>query len=83
MPLEAGNITRLRKVMSFAPMKYVVEIRNLVLKYGATESDQDKSRWDLRQKADSAERIRIDSDKISDKDYHPCSATTEMECQEV
>ena len=31
MPLEAGDITPLRKVMSFAPMKYVVEMRNLLL----------------------------------------------------
>jgi hypothetical protein len=79
MPLEAGNITPLQKVMSFAPMKYVVEMRSLLLGYGATESEQDKSRWELRKQADFAERIRIDNDKNIDKDYNPWSATTDME----
>ena len=79
MPLETGDITPLKKVMSFAPMKYVVEMRSLLLKYGATESEQDKSGWELRKQADFAERIRIDNDENIDKDYNPWSATTDME----
>ncbi len=59
MPFEAGDITPLRKVMSFAPMKYVVEMRSLLLEYGASENEQDKSRWELRKQADFAEMIRI------------------------
>ena len=42
--------------------------------------EQDKSRWELRQQADVAERIRIDNHKNIDKDSNPWSATTEMEC---
>ena len=80
MPSGAGDTTPLKKVMSFTPMKYVVEMRNLLLEYGAAESDQDKSRWDLRQKADFVERIRIDSEKNIDKEYNPWSTTTELEC---
>ena len=79
MPLETGNVTPLKKVMSFAPMKYVVEMRSLLLEYGANENNKDRERWELRKQAGFDERICVDNDKNIDKDYNPWSATTDME----
>ena len=50
-----------------------------LVRYGATESEQDKSRWELRKQADFAERIRMDNEKNIDKDYNPWSATADMQ----
>ena len=43
MPIEAGNISPLQNIMTFASMK-VVQMRDLLLKFGAKEHDGDKSR---------------------------------------
>ena len=63
MPVEAGNITPLRNIMSFAPTNYVVRMRDLLLEYGAKESEEEKKRWVLRQLADKAERIRMNDER--------------------
>ena len=78
MPLKSGDITPLRKVMCFAPEKYVANMRDLLLEFGANESDDDKKRWELRQRADFAEKIRISNEKNIDKDYDPWSGGCEM-----
>ena len=77
LPLNHGNITPLRNVMGFAKMKHVVQMRELLLQFGATESDDDKARWELRQRADFCEMIRINNEKDIDKDYDPFSASVE------
>ena len=56
-PIKSGSISPLRNVMSFAKEMYVVEMQNLLLQHGAKESDKDRERWDLRQRADVAEKI--------------------------
>ena len=73
MPLKLGDISPLRKVMSFAKEKYVTEMRDSLLQYGANESDKDRERWDLRQRADVAEKIMKSNYKNIDKDYNPWS----------
>ena len=47
-------------------------MRTLLLKHGAEETAEDKSRWDLRQRADAAEKIRLNNDKsiINVRDYY-------------
>ena len=74
MPVEAGNITPLRNIMSFAPTNYVVRMRDLLLEYGANESEEEKERWVLRQLSDKAERIRMNNERdiINERDYTPC-----------
>ena len=52
MPLKEGDISPLRKVMSFAAERYVTQMRDLLLQYGAFENDADRERWRLRQRAD-------------------------------
>ena len=73
MPLQTGDISPLRKVMSFAKEKYVTEMRDLLLHYGANENDKDRDRWELRQHADVAEKIRKNNYKTIDTDYNPWS----------
>ena len=73
MPLKTGDISPLRKVMSFAAERYVAEMRDLLLQHGAKESDKDRERWDLRQRADVAEKILKNNYKNIDKDYNPWS----------
>ncbi len=73
MPVKTGDISPLRKVMSFAKEKYVTEMRDLLLQYGAIESDKDRERWTLRQRADVAEKIMKNNYKNIDKDYNPWS----------
>ena len=74
MPLKDGDISPLRKVMSFATERYVTQMRDLLLQYGAFETDADRERWMLRQRADVAEQIMKNNYKNIDKDYNPWSA---------
>ena len=77
LPLKPGDITPLRKVMTFAGMKHVAEMRDLLLQYGANENNEDKDRWELRQRADFCEMIRINKERDIDKDYDPISGGME------
>ena len=75
MPLKDGDISPLRKVMSFATERYVTQMRELLLQYGAFETDADRERWMLRQRADVAEQIMKNNYKNIDKDYNLWSAS--------
>ena len=75
MPLKDGDISPLRKVMSFATERYVTQMRDLLLQYGAFENDADRERWILRKQADVAEQILKNNYKNIDKGYNPWSAT--------
>jgi len=77
MPVKPGDISPLRKVMSFAKMDHVAEMRDLLLQYDANESDEDRARWELRRRADFCERIRINNYNNIDKDYDPLSGGVE------
>ena len=72
MPIEAGNILPLQNIMTFASMRDVFEMRTLLLKHGAKEHEEDKSRWDLRQRADAAEKIRLNNERsiVNERDYY-------------
>ena len=72
-PIMSGSISPLRNVMSFAKEKDVAQMRDLLLQYGANENEKDKQRWDLRQRADVAEKIMKDNYKNIDKEYNPWS----------
>jgi hypothetical protein len=79
MPITKGDITPLRKVMSFASERYVTEMRDLLLQYGANESDKDRARWELRKSADLAEKsMKSNCNNIIDKDYNPWSGNVEF-----
>ena len=58
--------------MTFASMKHVAVMRNLLLEHGAKENDEDKVRWDLRQRSDAAEKIRLNNEReiINEKNYY-------------
>ena len=59
--------------MSFAAERYVAQMWDLLLQYGANESDKDRERWYSRQQADIAEKIMKNNYKNIDKDYNPWS----------
>ena len=63
MPIPSDKITPLRNIMSFAPTNYVFQMRDLLLEYGAKETEEEKKRWILRQLSDKAERIRINDER--------------------
>ena len=65
MPLKDG----------FAAERYVTQMRELLLQYGAFETNADRERWMLRQRADVAEQIMKNNYKNIDKDYNPWSAS--------
>jgi len=44
MPVKTGDISPLMKVMTFASMRHVVEMRDLLLQYGAHEYEKDRKR---------------------------------------
>ena len=73
MQLKTGDISPLQKVMSFAKESYVTQMRDLLLQHGAKESDKDRERWDLRQRADIAEKVMKNNYKNIDKDYNAWS----------
>ncbi len=77
MQLKSGDISPLRKVMSFAHEKHVAEMRRLLLEFGAIETDEDKDRWKLRQRSDDCERIQMNIYNNIDKDYDPITASVE------
>ena len=59
--------------MSFAAERYVAEVRDLLLQYGANENAKDREILDLRQRADVAEKLMKNNYKNIDKDYNPWS----------
>ena len=71
MPIKYGDISPLRKVLTFANEKHVAEMRNLLLQFGADESDEDRARWSLRRRSDICERIRSNVYNSVDKNYNP------------
>ena len=50
-PIPHGRGSPLRHVMTFAPSDKVEEMRDLLLRYGASESEDDKERWQIRKDA--------------------------------
>ena len=77
LPLSMGNISPLRNVMSFAHEKHVAEMRDLLLQFGAIETNEDKDRWKLRQRSDFCEKIQKSIYDSIDKNYDPMTASVE------
>jgi len=77
LPFKPGSISPLDNVITFAKMKHVAQMRELLLDFGASESDDDKASWTLRQRADFCEMIRINNAKNIDKDYDPICGSVE------
>jgi len=77
LPLKPGSISPLDNVITFAKMKHVAQMRELLLDFGASESDDDKASWTLRQRADFCEMIRINNAENIDKDYDPICGSVE------
>ena len=73
MPVKPGDASPLQNVMSFGRERHVSEMRDLLLRFGANESDDDRARWELRRRADFCERIRINSYNHVDRKYDPVS----------
>ena len=78
-PVEVGNISPLRHVILFAQEEHVEKMRALLLQYGAKQSEEDLKRWELRQRADLCERIRLrEARDLQCRVYDPCAATHEL-----
>ena len=78
-PVEAGSISPLRHVILFAQETHVEKMRALLLQYGARQSEEDLQRWELRQRADLCERIRMQEARLlQERVYDPCAAIHEL-----
>ena len=75
--IDKGNISPLQKVMTFAPEKRVAAMRTVLLLHGAEETEEDKERWDLRQKTDANETNYVRLFYEDDREYSPAAAVME------
>jgi hypothetical protein len=76
-PCVDGDISALRKVLTFAQENHVERMRELLLEHGANETEEDRKQWATCQKAWLYERIRIRESRIDPQDYEPCGAAVE------
>jgi len=76
---EPGFST-LRNVLMLARAPHVAEMRAILLKYGATESNYERERWISRQECDRCEEIRLKAEReiADERRYCPTAATMEM-----
>ena len=78
-PVKANSISPLRHVILFAQEEHVEKMRTLLLQYGARQSEEDLQRWELRQRADLCERIRMQEARdLQERAYDPCAAIHEL-----
>ena len=65
------------KVLTFTRAERALKMRQLLLDHGADETEEDRTRWVTRQRADLYERIRIRESCVDLQAYDPCGATVE------
>jgi hypothetical protein len=79
-PPIPGNITPLRKVLAYARDDHMEKMRELLLQYGARESQEENEQWATCRNAWLCERIRQSKARINPREYDPCAATMERNC---
>ncbi len=74
------GFSTLRHVLMLARAEYEAEMRALLLKYGATESDYERERWVSRQRSDICEQICLKAEReiAGERCYSPTTAAMEM-----
>ena len=76
-PLADGDISPLRNVLTFADGHHVEKMRELLLEYGAEETEEERERWRICERAWLYENIRLREARIDERDYDPCGAAME------
>ena len=79
-PPSPDNITPLRKVLAYARGEHMEPMRELLLRYGARESQTEIDEWATCQKAWLREQIRLNEARVDPRDYDPCAAAVEKNC---
>ncbi len=80
MPVKEGNISPLRNVIAFAREVHLEKMRQLLLDYGANESDDDRKRLVTTQKAFLFDAMRIREARDLDfPDYDPSGSAMESQ----
>ena len=81
MPIKEGNISPLRNVIAFArDEEHLEKMRQLLLDYGANESDDDRKRLVTTQKAFLFDAMRIREARDLDiPDYDPTGSAMESQ----
>ena len=75
-----GGISPLQKVITFAGGQYVAQMRELLLEYGAEETEEDRESWRICEKAWLCENIRLRESRMLDsRDYDPIGAAAERD----
>ena len=73
-PIPEGRISPLRYVIVFAPEEKVVEMRDILLQYGANESKDDAKRWEINRECAAHEHARTNAFYEDDRHLSPCGA---------
>jgi hypothetical protein len=74
-----GDISPIMKVLTFARAEHAEQMRQLLLDYGATESEEEGKRWVTHQQAAIFEAIRIRESRVDVRDYDPCGAAMDKD----
>ena len=75
--LDKHDITPLQNVMTFATETDIAAMRELLLKHGARESEEEAKRWVTSQKSALCERVRLSEYYEDQRDFNPWDATME------
>ena len=78
-PVPEGRVSPLQYVIGFAPEQHVVAMRDLLLQYGAIETEEDKERWQLRQYTDAHDYRYTRAFFEDDRHLSPVGAAMEMQ----
>ena len=79
-PLAESDISPLRKVIAFASGQHVAKMRELLLEHGAEETEEDRERWRICEKAWLCENIRLrEARDLDSHDYDHCGAAMERD----
>ena len=76
-PVPPGNISPLARVIWLAHEEQRPAMRQLLLKHGAIESEQEAYDWGLRQRAALCEKVRLSEHGYDPRKYDPVAATLE------
>jgi len=77
---KPGDVSPLTFVIGFARWAHAAKMRQLLLDYGAKETDANRKSWELRERVQLLEERRMHEARLlADGDYDPCGAAMDSQ----
>jgi len=77
---KPGGVSPLTYVIGFARWAHAAKMRQLLLDYGAKETDENRKSWELRERVQLLESRRMHEARLlADRDYDPCGAAMDSQ----